>query len=113
MCTCNAFNFRHCRHAHAKFEPVSVCLTARLGLRAKCQERIVNGNPNRVRDFPVVDEFCNICYPARSRAESEEKKRKAREQRQMERDMSSINYLVAFFSPCFAFFAAPDFELQY
>ncbi|KAI1185873.1 hypothetical protein F5B17DRAFT_432143 [Nemania serpens] len=110
MCTCNAFTFRTCRIGHAKFEPVSVCLAARLGLRAKCQERIVNGNPNRVRDFPFVNETCDWCFPVRARAEKEEKERVVEEQR--EKDKLSIASSPALLSPSFEFFAASDFELH-
>lgn len=86
-----------------------MCLAARLGLRAKCQERIVNGNPNRVRAFPVVNETCDLCYPAKARAEKEEKERAAKRRR--EKDKLSIDSFPAFLSPCFAFFVASDFEL--
>lgn len=74
MCTCNAFTYRKCRYAHAKFEPVTVCLAARLRLRAKCQERIVNGHPNRVRYFPIIDATCELCFPEEARLEEEQKK---------------------------------------
>ncbi|KAI1132632.1 hypothetical protein F5Y10DRAFT_197750 [Nemania abortiva] len=74
MCTCKAYKFRSCWYEHAKFEPVSVCFLARIGLRAKCQERIVNGHPEIPRHFPIIDETCDVCYPAQARREEQERK---------------------------------------
>ncbi|KAI1281701.1 hypothetical protein F5Y07DRAFT_353463, partial [Xylaria sp. FL0933] len=76
MCTCNAFTYRSChRWQHCKYEPVSVCLTVRAGLRAKCQERIVNGHPDIVRCYPLIEGICEVCYPEKAAAEAEENKR--------------------------------------
>ncbi|KAI0805001.1 hypothetical protein GGR55DRAFT_310467 [Xylaria sp. FL0064] len=76
MCTCNAFTYRSChRWQHCKYQPVSVCLVARAGLRAKCQERIVNGHPDIVRCYPLIEGICEVCYPKKAAAEAEEKKR--------------------------------------
>ncbi|KAI0102450.1 hypothetical protein GGR51DRAFT_290874 [Nemania sp. FL0031] len=89
MCTCDAFIYSSCPRGHCKFEPVSVCFLARIGLRKKCrQERIVNGHPNVIRSFPEVDGICDVCYPEEARREEEEKKaeeeRKKREEKAKE-----------------------------
>ncbi|KAI0539388.1 hypothetical protein GGR58DRAFT_238430 [Xylaria digitata] len=88
MCTCNAFTYRSCRYSHSKFEPVSVCLAVRLGLRERCQQRIVNGHPDIVRAWPVISGTCNVCFPEKAKAEEEEKKKAAEEEK--ERMMTEV-----------------------
>ncbi|KAI0414034.1 hypothetical protein F5X98DRAFT_378176 [Xylaria grammica] len=80
MCTCNAFTYASCRYSHSKFEPVSVCFLARIGLRQKCQERIVNGHPDIVRAWPVISGTCDVCFPEKAKAEEEERKRALKEE---------------------------------
>ncbi|KAI1426317.1 hypothetical protein F5Y12DRAFT_794542 [Xylaria sp. FL1777] len=83
MCTCDAFIYGSCRFEHCKFEDVSVCLAARLGLREKCQQqRIVNGHPHIIRCFPIIDGTCNVCHPEKAKAEEEEKKRIEKEEKE-------------------------------
>ncbi|KAK5636558.1 hypothetical protein RRF57_012270 [Xylaria bambusicola] len=80
MCNCYAYIYRSCRWGHCKFESVDTCLSARLGLREKCRERIINGNPDVVRDFPFCDGICDVCHPQEAKAEQEELKKKEAEE---------------------------------
>ncbi|GAW25353.1 hypothetical protein SAMD00023353_0500810 [Rosellinia necatrix] len=110
MCTCNAFTYRSCRYWHARFEPVDVCLAARLGLREKCQERIVNGRPDRPRAFPVIDDICDVCFPGQARAEQEEKERAEAEKK--EKEAREVDNTPAFAHPALELFpSASDFEM--
>ncbi|KAI1753185.1 hypothetical protein F4782DRAFT_529916 [Xylaria castorea] len=122
MCTCNAFTYRSCRYGHAKFEPVAVCLAARLGLRAKCQERIVNGNPDIVRAWPVIDGICDVCCPNEAKAEEEEKRtaektkkdeeeRDKKEQKERERKVDKSSFPTFTQPPLEIFPSASDFEV--
>jgi hypothetical protein len=79
MCTCKAYTYRSCRWGHAKFEAETVCFLARIGLREKCQERIINGHPDIPRHFPIVDGICDVCHPREAQAEEEAKKRAEKE----------------------------------
>ncbi|KAI0449158.1 hypothetical protein F5B21DRAFT_62973 [Xylaria acuta] len=122
MCTCNAFTYISCRYGHAKFEPVSVCLTARLGLRAKCQERIVNGNPDIVRAWPVISGICDVCFPVKAKAEEEERRREEKikkeeeerikkEQKQREDEADKSSFPTFIHPPLEIFSSASGFEV--
>ncbi|KAI1434928.1 hypothetical protein GGR50DRAFT_694584 [Xylaria sp. CBS 124048] len=75
MCTCKAFKYRSCKYEHSTFVAVDVCLAARLCLREKCQERIINGTPDRLRGWPSIDGICHVCFPKEAAAEQEAKKK--------------------------------------
>lgn len=128
MCTCRAYTYRWCRYGHAKFESASVCLAARLCLRSKCQERIINGNPDVVRDFPVIDEVCAICEPEKAKLMEDEKKwaerlereenarraqeKRAKEKERLAKEAKDADACVAFAQPSLEVFPhASDFEL--
>lgn len=102
MCTCNAFSYRSCQYGHCRFEPVDVCLAARLGVRDKCQERIINGKEGLTRAWPTIDEICPFCFPEKAVAEEKKKTQK--------READGTTYS-AFSEPSMELFpSASDFE---
>ncbi|KAH8162897.1 hypothetical protein CIB48_g5352 [Xylaria polymorpha] len=123
MCTCNAFTYRSCRYGHAKFELVTVCLAARLGLRPRCpQVRIINGHPDIVRAFPEIDGICDVCFPKEAKAEEEAKKKaeeikkvteeKAKKEQKEKEDEADKSSFPTFIQPSLeAFPSASDLEL--
>ncbi|KAI2642147.1 hypothetical protein GGS21DRAFT_487003 [Xylaria nigripes] len=110
MCTCNAFTYRSCKWEHSTFVPVSVCLAARLGLREKCQERIVNGKPDRMRAWPSIDGICHVCHPEEAVAEQEAKKIAEAEKKEKEDVMIEKIYSAVVSPPLESFCSVSDFE---
>ncbi|KAI1269844.1 hypothetical protein F5Y18DRAFT_422799 [Xylariaceae sp. FL1019] len=84
MCTCNAYTYASCPKGHCKFESVSTCLSARLGLRDKCQEVIVNGKEGKLRAWPVIDGTCPECFPEKAAEEQKQKKEAAAQKKKDE-----------------------------
>ncbi|KAI5926056.1 hypothetical protein F4810DRAFT_657322 [Camillea tinctor] len=80
MCSCNAFYYKSCRKAHVKFVQVSTCFSVRIGWKTYCPCRILNGDTEQTRTFPVVDEQCPQCAARKAeKAESPLRKRTRRE----------------------------------
>ncbi|KAI1330605.1 hypothetical protein F5Y16DRAFT_338893 [Xylariaceae sp. FL0255] len=90
MCTCNAYTYGSCKWGHCRFESVSTCLQARLGLK-ECQARIVNGKEGELRAWPVIPGICAVCFPKEAAAEAEEKQQK--EQKKVEEATKKVQDL--------------------
>jgi hypothetical protein len=92
-----------------------VCLAARLRIREKCQERIVNGKEGHTRAWPEIEGICSYCFPDEAAAEEkrkmegERKKQAVEQKKEDEADTTSHPALVEPALESFPF--ASDFEV--